>query len=308
MPPKNILADKLQEALSEALDKFGLDARYVEVAHNHHRPRDTYFNRVKNIYDQVMAQLENVSIEGITDEMVLTKISENASLDTRTFDPLANDFVRAEIVDVIEELGLDLSSDEVEDRLANQAENSFDGLEEHFPRIYESLMKRIDPCSGARDLDLDDHGIRAFIEQAYDIYVDDARQAVIDDEIEGLGFCTIYYEPDVFDAEAAHKCNLTPFCFEADNGNVQHLLALAGGGQDLSPKLDAYQALTVGSIDKSSMILRESDYARSLIGKNLLDEVLQRTACDPIINIGTSVKPELDLDVDAETTPPGMSM
>ena len=91
---------------------------------------------------------------------------------------------------------------------------------------------------------------------------------------DALTHWTIYFEPLVFDEEIALKCGLTPFTYKGKN-----LLALSGCGMDLSPRLDAYQALSHKTIDRNSRYFftanRLDKYFEYVVGKELAEEVLK---------------------------------
>jgi len=44
----------------------------------------------------------------------------------------------------------------------------------------------------------------------------------------------------------------------------------------LSPKLDAYQALTSGSVREGSMLFRDRSYFEHVVGKKVTEEVLAK--------------------------------
>lgn len=92
------------------------------------------------------------------------------------------------------------------------------------------------------------------------------------EERDGLAYWTVYFKPRVEDVEVALKCGLTPFYFDDE-----FYLALGGCGMDLSPKLDAYQALTTKMIPSDSKLLRGGDesYFGYVVGKDVMKEVLE---------------------------------
>jgi hypothetical protein len=93
---------------------------------------------------------------------------------------------------------------------------------------------------------------------------------------ENLSYWNTYFEPLVFNEEVALECNLTPFTYKDVN-----LLALSGCGMDLSPRLDAYQALAHGTIDRDSSFfsINNNEYFEYMAGKeivNKMNEILNR--------------------------------
>jgi hypothetical protein len=101
-------------------------------------------------------------------------------------------------------------------------------------------------------------------------------------EIEALAYWTIYFSPDNWDEETAWRVGLFPFEFDDEN-----YLALGGCGMDLSPKLDAYQALVDGTIPSSSRFRDDCSYAKYVVGEELYNEVMEAIKCKPVITIRT---------------------
>ena len=99
---------------------------------------------------------------------------------------------------------------------------------------------------------------------------DKIMQIVEENFFEALSYWPIYFEPLVFNEKTALECGLIPFVFE----DIK-LLALAGCGMDLSPKLDAYQLLTCGMIDKKSKYFskREEAYFEHVVGSSLYEQI-----------------------------------
>jgi len=88
---------------------------------------------------------------------------------------------------------------------------------------------------------------------------------------EALGFWTLYYQPEIEDVETAIRVGLVPFYYQE-----RFYLALGGCGMDLSPKLDAYQVLTQGTIDPFSCLFSDPKYFRWVVGSKVFEEVLER--------------------------------
>lgn len=97
------------------------------------------------------------------------------------------------------------------------------------------------------------------------------------DVIEALAYHVVYFEPRTFDEDVAHECHLVPFLWRPPEGEDLDLLALGGCGMDMSPRLDAYQALVDGTLPSNSMLLSEinRNYCESLIGKATMEKALQ---------------------------------
>lgn len=120
----------------------------------------------------------------------------------------------------------------------------------------------------------------------------DAATRACDEMLESLAYWTIYYHPAIEDVEAAIRCNLTPFYYKET-----FYLAIGGCGTDLTPKLDAYQMLTTGSIPEDSHALRHPDYFRGVVGPALAEEALancKRSTSRVIISYDESIENDPD--------------
>lgn len=100
-------------------------------------------------------------------------------------------------------------------------------------------------------------------------------------DIEVLSYWTIYFSPRREDDKIARDCGLFPFEYDEE-----FYLALGGCGMDLSPKLDAYQALTDSSIPKRSQFIQQPDYAKYVVGEEIFNKVMEAIKLDkPVIKI-----------------------
>ncbi len=103
---------------------------------------------------------------------------------------------------------------------------------------------------------------------------DDAWEQVSETFWDALSYWCVYFEPVVFDEEIALECGLTPFTYKGKN-----MLALSGCGMDLSPRLDAYQALAHNTIDKHSRFFstanQADEYFEYVVGKEVAKKVLK---------------------------------
>ena len=85
---------------------------------------------------------------------------------------------------------------------------------------------------------------------------------------------TSYYKPLIFDSLVALKCNLFPFQWQG-KGLLATSSCITYLPGTISPRLDAYQALTNNTIDENSYLFSDFDCFQSVIGKELTEKVLQ---------------------------------
>jgi hypothetical protein len=97
------------------------------------------------------------------------------------------------------------------------------------------------------------------------------RTRAREDLFEELAYWRVYFEPEVEDVDAALRTGLTPFEYMRT-----FYLALGAAGMELSPKLDAYQALTYGSVPGNSKLFDQEIYFEHVVGEELTAEVKER--------------------------------
>ena len=97
------------------------------------------------------------------------------------------------------------------------------------------------------------------------------RVSARDRLFESLSYWTVYFEPQIEDVSAALKSGLVPFYYRDTL-----YLALGTCGMDLSPKLDAYQALVSGTIPRDSQLFKQESYFEHVIGEDLTAKVKER--------------------------------
>lgn len=147
-----------------------------------------------------------------------------------------------------------------EDEQDTVSELTLPELEEKYPALYAVMVEFL---NGLSDDDVD---VREDGETIFDCdYIEEKVESYT---YEALAYWTVYFEPDYFDAEVAQKVGLIPFEF----GDLQ-LLALGGCGMDLSPKLDAYVALTTSHIPEDSSFFRQRDWFDYVAGSAVAEEI-----------------------------------
>jgi len=140
-------------------------------------------------------------------------------------------------------------------------------LEEKTPELYKSLIEVLDTITD-EDFDVRNDGSVLFD-------CDYPDEVVDNNTYEALAYWTIYWNPNYEDAEIAQFVGLTAFKFRDE-----FYLALGGCGMDLSPKLDAYIALTVGVIPSDSEFFRQSDYFKSVVSEKVYDRIIKECKRD----------------------------
>ena len=87
----------------------------------------------------------------------------------------------------------------------------------------------------------------------------------------GCQACVI---PREYDEVIAFKCGLIPFGTINEKNTGNSYLILEESNIDLSPRLDAYQALTSGTINENSKLFKDRIYFEQVVGVELTNEVL----------------------------------
>ncbi len=149
------------------------------------------------------------------------------------------------------------------------------------------------PCSiGSADDVIDDIKINEEVMQDrltdYDLedYEDqeEMEQAAKDDISKAIFMLPTVWEVNVFDFDTtlALACNLIPFdLYDYGNDEIKHCLALGGCDMGLSPRLELYQFLQEGSMDKHSKLYsiinhnytNDINYFEDVTYKGAIDEV-----------------------------------
>ena len=119
------------------------------------------------------------------------------------------------------------------------------------------------PKTMVKDVDLLDYDQEAFAEH-YDVEANEDLFWTLFDYHPSL------YKPFIFDAIVAWKCGLIPLQYDGE-----HYLSLTGGGMDLRPHLDTYQALVSKRIDPLSKYFHDKKWFKYVVGKQLMQEIDQ---------------------------------
>lgn len=134
------------------------------------------------------------------------------------------------------------------------------------------------------DIDFDDIEFDEKLHRKYscdednltDLSKDEVYYYVINNFNEAIAMCNYHRQVDEFDfnEKDAYECSLIPFSiYCADEDKDIHLLALAGCGMDLSPRLDAYFFLQTGKMDHESTYFSDKEYFKSLVSTEIFNEI-----------------------------------
>jgi hypothetical protein len=104
----------------------------------------------------------------------------------------------------------------------------------------------------------------------------DRRTRARDRLFESLSYWTVYFEPQFEDVSAALEAGLVPFYYRDT-----FYLALGACGMDLSPKLDAYQAVVSGTIPRDSQLFKQESYFEHVVGEDLTARVKEQIGHTP---------------------------
>lgn len=208
------------------------------------RTRDCYFNNHSIDFSEMMENVDNIDF--------------NREMEFRDNHPtIDEDAVRKNIEEILVEMFDDFDPVEYGVTVKGDGEMAFTKDENGLPNITHELLDKIQECYENADItEFDEYQFGLLFDVEYDFNEES-------DIYQGLSYYSTYYEPRWFDEETAYLCGLIPFEYDGVK-----LLALGGGGMDLSPKLDAYQAFTDSSIPSDSKFLKEieKNYFESVSG------------------------------------------
>jgi hypothetical protein len=244
----NVSSHKIEPIISSIKSHFQCDAVSFSVEQYRFKSRDEYFTNVSHVWD--IATKEPECIEYNQGLFRLNNFSINE--DITLFD--------------LEKVFVNCYGEGIKGKIYNPDESfANDPLVEHCDKV-----KIIDDI---KELILNDSHLIEY--EDLDLLFSDYCE-YSDNIFEPLGYWTTYFEPYYFNEEIAYKCNLTPFRYVRDHED-RELLALGGCGMDLSPKLDAYQAMIDGTIDRNSTLLRypETDYFSYVVGEENTKEAIK---------------------------------
>ena len=125
--------------------------------------------------------------------------------------------------------------------------------------------------------ELIEHEVRELVKEGEERSHEELRELAIENLYDALGYWLIYYEPEIVDVSVAIEVGLIPFYV-----GEHFFLALGGCGMDLSPRLDAYQALTDHTIDPSSKFFSDAPYFAYVVGHDVYLRVCRALGINPL--------------------------
>lgn len=260
--------EKFAEISKELGKNMNLNVK-VDIVNK--RIRNNFFNEHKYIYDHLdESNIYNIYVDK---KKWFYKTYGLKAFDDVQLNQLEQ-FWEDDIVDLIETFVTEnyFADYELVTELLNM---ELSKIKERYPEFYDTLMSIIE--ADIEDMDFYDTVFWDILREIYDIHYPDE----VFNEFEILAYWTIYYEPDIFDENIAWEVGLFPFEYDGLT-----LLALGGCGMDLSPRLDAYQALTVGSVPARSKFLESPDYAKYVVGEETFNKVMKAiTIEEPLVKI-----------------------
>jgi len=266
-----INSDLITGLIQSMLDNNNIKA-HVEVRNI--RIRDNFYSTNDNIYDLISERPDDIWVD--KKKWLLREYELNTDFKIGDVP-----FIYDEVVDW--EVDCKLIKKDSNELVGNEgndyelAEEQFedltlDELSEMYPEHYPYLIERINDAIEEADY----WDLEPYLSELFGIDYPEEEL----NELEALGCWTVYFKPAIWDEDIAWECGLFPFYYEGEG-----YLALGGCGMDLSPRLDAYQALVDGSIPSGSNFIRQPDYAKYVVGEKLFNKVMEKIKCPPVITI-----------------------
>lgn len=255
--------ETLKKDLKEVIKKHHLNVNNIEIQEIN--TSENFYNTNSHIFDNEEYWFEKIEVDYMqwflsdydkTDINLDFIIGEENLIHSAVLDTIDNYKDCKDLISEVETMTLEQIKKEVND-------------DEIFNEILDNIMEYI---KQEQFYDIRDH-----LFEWFGCYAEDAFNV-----IEALGYWTTYFAPRIADETIAFKTGLLPFEYDGEP-----YLALGGCGMDLSPRLDAYQALTDGTIPASSQFIRQPDYAKYVVGEKIFEEVVNVIKCSPIIHIST---------------------
>lgn len=110
--------------------------------------------------------------------------------------------------------------------------------------------------------------------------IEDLEYYAVNDLTERVAMLNTIYEPRIYDIDIALECGLIPFSNEYYGDQYRQFLAYGGCGMDMTPRLEAYQYLVDGTIDRNGELYKM--FVGSSNNKSFFYGQLNQVAIDKI--------------------------
>lgn len=267
----------LKKELRETLHKHGLDIQYMSI--DHEKIANDFFTANNGIWDSSEYWLEDLQINKIN-----WLLSDYGKKDLQLnfvigdYEPMYNAVYHI-LKSYMNDPESNLTNEVIESEFGDFEKTTLEDLKAYLSeKIFNEILDEIIESIAGEEF--------SRIEEYLPVWFDIQYPEETFNELEALSYWTIYFQPKIENEELAWKLNLIPFWFDDT-----FYLALGGCGMDLSPKLDAYQALTDGTVPSNSMFRnkRDHEYAKHIVREETFNKVIETIKCDPTIHIQTEV-------------------
>lgn len=265
--------EQLEKDLQKVLKKHGLNIQYISI--DNQKISNDFYELNRNIWDSSEYWFEKLEVNKIN--WLLSDYGKSdIQLDFNIGD---HKLIHEAVLDILYDQP-EITDEIVETKFGDFEETTLNDLKMFLSeKVFDQILDKIIESISDEDWfsTIEEH-----LKDWFDIgYPDETFN-----EMEALAYWTIYFQPRIEDEDLAWRLGLIPFHFDGE-----FYLALGGCGMDLSPKLDAYQALTDGTIPSDSRFRDDHNYAKYVIhGEEIFNEVIEAVKCDPLIHIQTEIK------------------
>lgn len=225
--------------------------------------RSSYLDANKDMYDDMMENIDDIEFPVDYVNIVRDEYNYNGNSTIGDIIDCIHSYstVEEDIDDIFNNVDLSVFKEELDEEI-DYKEIPLSEIEEKTPELYKSLVEILDIITD------DDFDIRNDGRVLFDC--EDPDEIVHSNTLDALAYWTVYWSPSWENAEIAQFVGLTSFKYKDG-----FYLALGGCGMDLSPKLDAYIALTSGVIPSDSEFFRQLDYFKSVVGEKVYNRVIK---------------------------------
>jgi hypothetical protein len=271
--------EQLQKDLQETLKKYGLDIQHVSI--DHEKISNDFYTTNANIWDSSECWFDNLEVNKTN--WLLSEYGKNSiqlEFNIGDYELIYNAVLRilhahTEHSEYVTTNKIHITNEIIEAEFGDFEETTLKSLKTYLPEnIFDEILEEIIYA-------ISNENFHSIEENLYVWFGIEYPEETFN-EFEALAYWTVYFQPRIENEELAWELNLIPFWFDGE-----FYLALGGCGMDLSPKLDAYQALTDGTVPRSSRFRDDTKYAKHVVKEKVFNKVMETIKCDPIIHIHT---------------------